>query len=266
MHGFCGGECGCQQFVMSAVWAASELTKPQPAHTHTHTCTGHTLQPAHLIRKRRKERHRDMFPSARQMVFVRQPSDVDLGESPSQSHTYTLRHMHIYTHTNTHIRSHVNICGDSNHRQSSRSEPHLLLDLPHTHMQSFWTLGPNQTWPSLSSSYSHRNTHTHYKYELIYAQKHTDRLTTKEQPAHDGNRQQSVTAGWSCARSVSTPETVEHTPQLINIHTCKTHTKNWKIGHGLQNVTLRFLDRIRCLPGFCNWPHSALSSFLCTWL
>ncbi len=34
----------------------------------------------------------------------------------------------------------------------------------------------------------------------------------------------------------------------------------------LKNVPLRLLDRFPYLPGFCNWPHSALTSSLCTWL
>ncbi len=43
-----------------------------------------------------------MFPSARQMVFVRLPSDVDLGESPSQyTHTHMCTHTHTHTHTQT---------------------------------------------------------------------------------------------------------------------------------------------------------------------
>lgn len=141
MHGWCGGECGCQQFVMSAVWAASELTQPQPTHIRTtYTPTSASTYDQEEVKS--KERERDMFPSARQMVFVRQPYDVDLGESPFQSthtHMYTLArtharaHAHAHTHTNTHIHSHVNICGDSSRRQRSKSEPHLLLDLPHTH-------------------------------------------------------------------------------------------------------------------------------------
>lgn len=34
----------------------------------------------------------------------------------------------------------------------------------------------------------------------------------------------------------------------------------------LENAPLRLLDRFPHLRGFCNWPHSALTSSLCTWL
>ena len=128
------------------------------------------------------------------MVFVRQPSDVDLGESPSQgTHTHTCTcthacaHTQVHTHTNTHIHSHVNICGDSSRRRSSRSEPHLLLDLPHTqthmhtHRYSYFTLGPNQTWPSLSSPHTlTTNTHTH-KYAQKYTRENTRLRTSSPQ-------------------------------------------------------------------------------------
>uniref|UniRef100_A0AAQ5X5Q2 Fork-head domain-containing protein n=1 Tax=Amphiprion ocellaris TaxID=80972 RepID=A0AAQ5X5Q2_AMPOC len=71
------------------------------------------------------------------------------------------------------------------------------------HGYSYFTPGPNQTWPRLSSSHSHTNTHTLIKSEQIHTGKRTHKLTTKEQPAHDGNRRQSVMAGWSCAGSAS---------------------------------------------------------------
>lgn len=132
------------------------------------------------------------------------------------------------------------------------------------HGYSYFTLGPNQTWPSLSSSDTHINTHTVINMKRYALKKHTHKLTTKEQPAHDGNRHQSVMAGWSRAGSVSAPETLEHTPKPT--HTCKAHARNRNTGHGLQNV--RLLDQFPCLPGFCDWPHSVLfllSLHLASW-
>lgn len=112
MHGWCGGECGCQQFVMSAVWAASELTQPQPTHIHTtYTPTSACTYDQEEVKS--KERERDMFPSARQMVFVRQPYDVDLGESPFQSthtHMYTLAHTCTRTRTHSYKHAHTQSC------------------------------------------------------------------------------------------------------------------------------------------------------------
>lgn len=112
MHGWCGGECGCQQFVMSAVWAASELTQPQPTHIHTtYTPTSASTYDQEEVKS--KERERDMFPSARQMVFVRQPYDVDLGESPFQSthtHMYTLARMRTCTRTHSYKHAHTQSC------------------------------------------------------------------------------------------------------------------------------------------------------------
>lgn len=129
----------------------------------------------------KEERERDMFPSARQMFFVIQPSDVDFWRIPIPVHTHT--HAHTYTHIHARVHSHVNICGDSSHWRSSRSEPHLLLDLPHTHTTlshthtrmhkySYFTLGPNQTWPSLSSPHTH-TTNTHIINIQRYTHKHT---------------------------------------------------------------------------------------------
>lgn len=142
-------------------------------------------------------------------------------ENPHSTHTFTRTH----TLSNAHIHSHVNICGDSRRRQTSRSEPHLLLDLPHTHTCthahgcSYFTLGPNQTWPGLSSSHTHTNNAHGYS---THKKKSTHGLATKEQPAHDGNHRQSVMAGWCCACSVSTPEILEHT--LTHTHTHAEHT------------------------------------------
>lgn len=154
-----------------------------------------------------------MIPSVRRMVSVRQPSDVDLGESPSQStHTRTRTCAYTHTHTNAHIHSDVNICGDSSSRRRPRSEPHLLPDLPHTHAWiNLFYPGPK---PNLAQSFivSHKYKYIDAnKYAQIHTEKHTHarthKLTTKEQPAHDSSRRQSVMAGWSCADSVSTPET-----------------------------------------------------------
>lgn len=73
-----------------------------------------------------------------------------------------------------------------------------------------------------------------------------------------------ISHGWLvlCRLCVNSWNIRTHT----NTNTHNTCAKDRKTGHGLKNVPLRLLDQFPYLPGFCNWPHSALSSSLCTWL
>lgn len=108
-----------------------------------HTYTQHTLQPQppHMIRKRWKaKRGRETCFHLQDKWFLLDNLMMLIWENPHSSphthictHSHARAHAHAHTHTNTHIHSHVNICGDSSRRQRSKSEPHLLLDLPHTH-------------------------------------------------------------------------------------------------------------------------------------
>lgn len=108
MHGWCGGECGCQQFVMSAVWAASELTQPQPTHIHTtYTPTSASTYDQEEVKS--KERERDMFPSARQMVLLDNLMML-IWENPHSSprtHICTHSHARMRTCTRTHSYKHA---------------------------------------------------------------------------------------------------------------------------------------------------------------
>lgn len=188
----------------------------------------------HIWSGRGRRRRRDMFPSATQMVFVREPSDVDLGESPSQS-THSQAQTHTYTyskHTQTHSR--VNTCGDSSHRQSSRSEPHLLLDLPHTHAE---LLNPGSK-PNLAELFivslakKHTYTLTHKRLQIgrdtctkPHTQAHHKRTTsTWRQPPP-------ISHGWLvlCPFSVNSWNSRTHT--ATNTQTSKT--RSTKAGRAL---------------------------------
>ncbi len=203
----------CHVCRLSCFWVDSTTTS---ADTHIHTLGhAHELQPqpAHMIRKRRKNegrgRERDMFPSVRQMVFVRQPSDVDLGESPFQ---YT--HTHTQTHTHTHTHTHTESCKYM-WRQQSPAKVQVWTTsatgpATHTHTcKDTVILSWAQTKPG---AVFHRRTLIQQTHTLINMHRctrtntHVHKLTTKEKPAHDGSGRQSVMAGWSCADSLSTPE------------------------------------------------------------
>lgn len=104
----------------------------------------------------------------------------------------------------------------------------------------------------------HRNTHakTH-----DCAQAHHKRTTsTWRQPPP-------ISHGWLvlCRLSVNSWNVRTHTN--TNRHTCTTHTpRTERQVMDLKYEPLRLLDQFPYSPGFCNWPHSAPSSFLCTWL
>lgn len=153
----------CHVCCLSCFWVDSTTARK---HTQTHMQTGtqaDTQAPTSAStcdQEREREQERETcFHLQDKCFLLYNLLMLIFGEYPSQStHARTRIHAHLHARIN----SHVNICGDRSRRQSSRTEPHLLLDLPHTHTAHTHTrkntviLHLAQTKPGLVF---HRHTH-----------------------------------------------------------------------------------------------------------
>lgn len=146
---------------MSAVWATSELPQARPPQRHSPTNTLPLLSRLHIWSERGRKWGRETSFHLRDKWFLLDILLMLIWENPHPSHHTHLLICTKHTRIHTHFQSHVNKCGDSRRRHCSRSEPHLLPDLPRTHAQTHsYCICPNQTWPGLSSSHSLRSTYT----------------------------------------------------------------------------------------------------------